>query len=40
MEKKKADLGIRSAIGPQLGAWMTRVESLPYFKKTWPPHWK
>jgi glutathione S-transferase len=40
MEKKKPDLGIRSAIGPRLGAWMTRIESLPYFKKTWPPHWK
>ena len=40
MEKKKLDLGIRGAIGPRLGAWMTRVESLPYFKKTWPPHWK
>jgi glutathione S-transferase len=40
MEKKKPDLGIRSAIGPRLSAWMTRVESLPYFNKTWPPHWK
>jgi glutathione S-transferase len=40
MEKKKPDLGIRSAIGPRLSAWMTRVEALPYFKKTWPPHWK
>ena len=40
MEKKKPDLGIRSVIGPRLSAWMTRVETLPYFKKTWPPHWK
>jgi glutathione S-transferase len=40
MEKKKPDLGIHSALGPRLSAWMTRVESLPYFKKTWPPHWK
>jgi glutathione S-transferase len=40
MEKKKPDLGIRSAIGPRLGAWMTKVEALPHFKKTWPPHWK
>ena len=40
MEKKKPDLGIRSAIGPRLSAWMTKVEALPYFKKTWPPHWK
>jgi len=40
MEKKNPDLGIRAAIGPRMVAWMASVESLPYFKKTWPPHWK
>jgi glutathione S-transferase len=40
MEKKKPDLDLRSAIGPKLAAWMQRIESLPYFPKTWPPHWK
>jgi glutathione S-transferase len=40
MEKKKPDLGVRSAIGPKLGAWMKRIEALPYFDKTYPPHWK
>ena len=40
MEKKKADLDVRSAIGPKLGAWMKRIEALPYFAKTYPPHWK
>jgi hypothetical protein len=40
MEKKKTDLGLRTAIGPKLAAWMQRIESLPYFQKTWPPHWK
>jgi len=40
MEKKKPDLDVRSAIGPKLGAWMKRIESLPYFDKTYPPHWK
>lgn len=39
MEKKKPDLGIRGVIGPRLKAWMARIEALPYFKKTWPPHW-
>lgn len=39
-EKKKADLGLSKAIGPKVGAWMKRVESLPYFGKTYPPHWK
>jgi glutathione S-transferase len=40
MEKKKPDLDLRSAIGPNLTAWMKRIEALPYFQKTWPPHWK
>jgi glutathione S-transferase len=40
MEKKNPDLGIRGIIGPRLSAWMARIEALPYFKKTWPPHWK
>jgi glutathione S-transferase len=38
--KKKPDLGVASAIGPRLGAWMRRVEALPYFSATYPPHWK
>jgi glutathione S-transferase len=25
---------------PKLGAWMKRVEALPYYGKTIPPHWK
>lgn len=40
MERKKPDLAIRSAIGPKLAAWMTRIEALPYFDKAYPPHWK
>ncbi len=40
LEKKKPDLDVRGAIGPKIGAWMKRVEALPYFRKTWPPHWK
>ena len=27
-------------IGPRTRAWMARVESLPYFDKTYPPHWR
>jgi glutathione S-transferase len=38
--KKKPDLGIRSAIDKKLAAWMRRVEALPYFARTIPPHWK
>lgn len=39
-EKKKPDIDLRSIIGPKVAAWMKRIEALPYFQKTWPPHWK
>jgi len=39
IEKKKPDLDVRGLIGPRLAAWMERVEALPYFRATWPPHW-
>ncbi len=38
-ELKDPDLGISSAMGPRLAAWMRRVEQLPYFAKTYPSHW-
>ena len=40
MERRKADLGIAKALGPRTLAWMKRIEALPYFMKTYPPHWK
>lgn len=40
MEQRKPDLGIKPALGAKLTAWMRRVEALPYFAKTYPPHWK
>jgi glutathione S-transferase len=40
MEKKKPDLNVSGAIGPKIAGWMKRFESLPYFDKTYPPHWK
>ncbi|HTS52132.1 MAG TPA: glutathione S-transferase family protein [Burkholderiales bacterium] len=40
MEKKKPDLALSGAIGPTVAAWIKRIEALPYFQKTWPPHWK
>jgi glutathione S-transferase len=27
-------------IGPRLAAWMGRIEALPYYARTVPPHWK
>jgi glutathione S-transferase len=40
MEKKKEDLNVSGSIGPKINAWMKRIEALPYFDKTYPPHWK
>jgi len=37
---KKPDLAISEAMGPRLVAWMARVEALPYFQRTYPPHWR
>lgn len=40
MQKRKPELAMDAAIGPQLGAWKQRIEALAYFPKTYPPHWK
>jgi glutathione S-transferase len=40
MEKKKPDLDVQGMIGAKVTGWMKRIEALPYFQKTWPPHWK
>ena len=39
-QKRLPSLGLDAAFGPQLTAWMRRVEALPYFEKTIPPHWR
>jgi glutathione S-transferase len=39
-DKKKPDLAIRAALGPVLSNWMKRIENLPFYDKTYPPHWK
>ncbi len=37
---KDPALAIRTLVGPKLTAWMGRIEALPYFARTLPPHWK
>ncbi len=37
---KLPDLDANGMLTPQLRAWKARVEALPYFEKTVPPHWK
>ena len=39
-ERREPELGLSGLIGPKLGAWMGRIEALPYFDKTYPPHWR
>jgi hypothetical protein len=34
-------LGIkRDELPANLAGWMKRIEALPYFERTIPPHWK
>jgi len=40
VQKRKPDVEIRGLIGPKLGAWMQRVEGLPFLERTIPPHWR
>jgi glutathione S-transferase len=30
----------REKLPANVGAWMKRIEALPYFERTIPPHWK
>ena len=40
MDLKRPEVNVKGLIGPRLSQWMKRVEALPYFGKTIPPHWK
>ncbi|TMG81521.1 MAG: glutathione S-transferase family protein, partial [Betaproteobacteria bacterium] len=37
---KLPDLDADAMLTPELRAWKSRIEALPYFDKTIPPHWK
>lgn len=41
-EAQEFDLGLMPLGGryPELGAWAERIEALPGFDNTWPPHWR
>ena len=39
-EMKLPDLDADGMLTPRLASWKTRIESLPYFDKTIPPHWR
>jgi len=35
-----ASLDLDGIVGPKLRAWEKRIEALPYFARTLPPHWR
>jgi glutathione S-transferase len=37
---KMPDLGAEAMLTPEIKQWKTRIEALPYFDKTIPPHWR
>jgi glutathione S-transferase len=39
-EMKLPDLDANGMLTPQLTRWKARIEALPYFDKTIPPHWR
>ena len=39
-EIKLPDLDADSMLTPPLARWKARIEALPYFDKTIPPHWR
>ncbi len=41
VEERAPGLGFkRGELPPKIGAWLARIEALPYYAKTIPPHWK
>jgi glutathione S-transferase len=40
LEIKKADLGAAKLVPAKLRELMARIEALPFFDKTFPPHWR
>ncbi len=37
---KLPELDVAGLMPPKFAAWKARIEALPYFDKTYPPHWK
>ena len=40
VDTRKPGYDLKALVPPKLAAWMKRIEALPYFEKTVPPHWK
>ena len=37
---RKPETALTQLLPPKIEAWAKRIEALPYFDKTFPPHWK
>jgi glutathione S-transferase len=40
IEQRLPSLVIAARLGARLAAWKTRMEALPYYDRTYPPHWQ
>ena len=40
IDSRKPEYQLLSLVPTKLTAWMKRIEALPYFDKTYPPHWR
>jgi glutathione S-transferase len=38
--EKKPEAGLEGILPPPIAEWAARIEALPYFAKTFPPHWR
>ena len=38
-QKRIPKLRAAELLTPELVAWKARIEALPYFARTYPPHW-
>jgi glutathione S-transferase len=39
-EMKLPEIGFDKLVTPEIAAWKLRIEALPHFDRTIPPHWK
>jgi glutathione S-transferase len=40
IDERQPKNGLGDRLPPKLDAWLKRIEALPYYAKTIPPHWK
>ncbi|MBL8525923.1 MAG: glutathione S-transferase C-terminal domain-containing protein, partial [Betaproteobacteria bacterium] len=40
VDQRKPGYDLKAMLPPKTAAWMKRIEALPYFAGTIPPHWK